>query len=291
MALVPIVTRNSYCQSALRILGMARVRSRDDEEAPLDVRKLEQNEWLSLVQKGLPIEGVDLSNIDLAETDLDGVRLVDCLAMQANYTSAQLAGSYWTGCQLPASTFASGQLQGTVFEDCRFLDPEASNGCKFRFCNMVDACFRNCDLSLASFYSCDLYSIAFEACRMRGASIEKSDFSKSFGRKIVRTNACFKDCDLEYASLSNANLSSCEFNGSDLTRADLTHANLANAKMEGCDLTDAELRDADLSGANLCGGKLDGLNLFELQGYSGLTISADQQHKVLRELGIEVSPD
>ena len=61
--------------------------------------------------------------------------------------------------------------------------------------------------------------------------------------------------------------------------------------MEGCDLTDAELEDTDLSGANLRGGKLDGLKLFELQAYAGLTISADQQHKVLRELGIEVSPD
>ena len=68
--------------------------------------------------------------------------LVHCLAKQVQYTSAQLAGSHWIGCQLPASTFASGQLQGAVFEDCRFLDSETSDGSNFRFCNMVDACFR-----------------------------------------------------------------------------------------------------------------------------------------------------
>ncbi len=257
----------------------------------MDVRRVEQEEWLSLIQKGLPIERVDLSKIDLAVSDLDGVRLVHCLAMQAQYTSAKIAGSHWLGCQLLASNFASGQLQRAVFEECRFLDSETSDGSSFRFCNMVDACFRNCDLSLAAFYSCDLYNIVFENCRMRGASVEKSDFSKSFGRKIVRTNAYFKDCDLEYAALSNANLSNCDFSGSDLTRADLTRANLSNTEMAGCDLTDAELEDADLTGTNLRGGKLDGLKLFELQGYAGLTISADQQHKVLRELGIEVSPD
>ena len=51
---------------------------------------------------------------------------------------------------------------------------------------------------------------------MRGANVEKSDFSKAFGKKIVRKSACFKDCDLEYAAFTNANLSGCDFIRSDL---------------------------------------------------------------------------
>ncbi len=254
-------------------------------------RQIAPEEMTRLVQKGGPVEGVDLSHLDLSDSDHDGIRFDRCTARRAQFTGAQIGGSHWVGCQVLACAFASGQLQGAVFEECRFFDSETSVGGAFRFCNMADVRFVNCDLSLATFKGCDLHNIAFESCRMRGVGFEKTEFVRSFGPRVVRTSACFENCNLENASLPNVNLSGCELKSCDFAGADLTRANLSNADMTGCDLTDAELEDADLSGADLRDGKLHGLQLHALRGYAGLMISADQQHLVLRELGIDVSPD
>jgi fluoroquinolone resistance protein len=47
----------------------------------------------------------------------------------------------------------------------------------------------------------------------------------------------------------------------------------------------------DLSGADLRGADLSGIDLHELQNFSGMHVSASQQHHLLRSIGVDVFAD
>jgi len=238
----------------------------------------------------------DLSGFNFDDEPLEAMQFEDCCADATRFVGGQLATSRWAQSRFRNCEFANVNLSGTRFEDCRFFDAGSAKGCTFRFCDLRGATFRNCDLMLTAFNACELWDVTFSDCRMSGVIFEKPAFAfrppgTTKPKKSIRLAGTFERCKLDSAVLRETNLSSLRLLDCDLSGADLQGTSLVNASLRGTDLTNATLRLADLSGADLRGADLSGFDLQEIQSFSGLQISASQQHHLLRSLGIDVFAD
>ena len=250
-------------------------------------RALERNETLI---------AVDLSGFGFDDDTPDRARFQDCSAAATRFVGGELGGSEWTRAHFNQCEFVNMNLSGARFEDCRFFDADGAKGCTFRFCDLRGASFRNCDLMLTAFNVCELWDVTFSDCRMSGVMLEKPAFTFRSGRpakskKPMRQAGTFETCRMDGAVLRDADLSSLRIVDCDLSGAELGGASLVNASLRGTNLTNATLRLADLSGADLRGADLAGFDLQDVERFSGMQISAGQQHHLLRSLGIDVFTD
>ncbi|MGJ4992984.1 pentapeptide repeat-containing protein [Bradyrhizobium sp. HKCCYLS3077] len=245
------------------------------------------------LQRNERLVGVDLSEFSFDDDLTESAQFEDCSATVTRFVGGDLATSRWTRSRFSACEFANVNLSGAQFEDCRFFDTAGTAGCTFRFCDLRGAVFRNCDLMLATFNACDLWDVTFSDCRMSGATFEKPAFAFRLpggtkGKKAVRLAGMFERCRLDNAVLREADLSSLRILDCDLSGAELQGTSLVNASLRGSNLGNAALQLADLTGADLRGADLSGFDLQALQSFSGLQVSASQQHHLLRSLGIDV---
>jgi fluoroquinolone resistance protein len=172
-----------------------------------------------------------------------------------------------------------------------FADAATHTGLVVAFSQLEQARFARCDLSFAQFDRSDLYDVAMEDCNLRGARFHRADFSKTFGRQVVRTSATFRRCNFHLAELAAARLPGCDLGGSLFREADLSGADLEGADLQGADLFGAIWTDARLAGADLRGAEVSGLDLGALASRAGLKITLDQQYALLSALGIDVHLD
>ena len=238
----------------------------------------------------------DLSEFSFDDEVLDSAAFEDCGADSTRFVGGELAASHWTRSRFNQCEFANLIFSGARFEDCRFFDNDSAKGCTFRYCDLRGATFRNCDLMLATFRACALWDVTFSGCRMSGATFEKPDFAFATSRptkskKTVRPAGTFERCKMDNAVLREADLSSLRIIDCDLSGAELQGVSLINASLRGTNLANAGLRLADLTGADLRGADLSGFDLQDVQSFSGMQISAGQQHHLLRSLGIDVFSD
>jgi len=122
------------------------------------------------------------------------------------------------------------------------------------------------------------------------AQFRRAAFHRAFGRKVVRTAAIFRNCNLELAEMAGAGLAGCELSASRLREADLTGADLEGADLTGADLFQAIIDGARLKGADLRGAEVSGLDLRRAASIQDLKINADQQHRLLAAMGLDVYP-
>lgn len=235
-------------------------------------------------------EGAKLAAPAWDDADLSETVFTDCLIEDVVASSVNLSGARFSNCRIARCRLAHADLREARFDNCGFADAERKTGLTVAFSDLEQAVFANCDLTLSLFDRSSLFGIEMRNCNLRGARFTKADFSKSYGRKVVRSSATFRDCNLELADLSGARLSECVLSECDLRDADLTGADL-----EGCDLTGANLFHALLAGARLAradlrGAEISGLDLAALATREGLKVTADQQYALLTALGIDVHP-
>jgi fluoroquinolone resistance protein len=207
-----------------------------------------------------------------------------------------LPSSTWIMCCFTKCQLSNLNLARARFENCRFFDSESASGCLFRLCDLRGATFETCDLSLSTFFVCELYDIGFADCRMSGVTFEKSSFaSTSIGsartKRPVRLAGSFERCKMTNAIIKSANFSSLKIVDCNLANAELEGTLCVNSSLRGTNLTNASLRMVDLSGADLRGADLSGIDLHELQNFSGMQVSASQQHHLLRSIGVDVFAD
>jgi hypothetical protein len=186
---------------------------------------------------------------------------------------------------------ADTDLRGAVFEDCALTDADAHAGLVVSFSRLEDARFSRSDLSFARFERSDAYDLRVEDCNLRGARIQQVDFSKSLGRRVLRTSGAFRRCNFHLAEMADVSLRGWDLSGSRFREADLSGADLEGADLSGCDLFGAILSRARLAGADLRRAEIAGLDLTALATRAGLKITAGQQHLLLAALGIDVSLD
>ncbi|UFZ02223.1 pentapeptide repeat-containing protein [Bradyrhizobium ontarionense] len=250
----------------------------------------------SALRRSEKLIAADLSDFSFDDEPLDSAQFEDCDAASTRFVGGELATSHWTRSRFNQCEFANVNLAGARFEDCRFFDGDSAKGCTFRFCDLRGTTFRNCDLMLATFNVCELWDVTFSGCRMSGATFEKPGFAfrstrQTKSKKPVRLAGTFETCKMDNVVLRDADLSSLRIIDCDLSGAELQGTSLVNASLRGSNLTNAALRLADLSGADLRGADLSGFDLQDIQSFSGMQISASQQHHLLRSLGIDVFAD
>ncbi|MEP5074114.1 MAG: pentapeptide repeat-containing protein [Lentilitoribacter sp.] len=220
----------------------------------------------------------------------DELTFENCRLSNTRVTGDALHSSIWVNCKFQCCEFSGADLREARFDRCRFFDQNENKGVSFRFCNMASARFFGCNLALSILIGCNAYDITFKNCQMVGAKIETTDFEHVIGR-VRRNKALFESCNMTDVVMEKLDLSSCEFVDCILKSAMLRRSRLVNTTLKSCDLIFTEIEDADFSGADLRGSKLDGFSLLEISGYSGMSITASEQHHLLHSLGIEVSPN
>lgn len=229
----------------------------------------------------------------LADTDWTDLDLSDEVLAEATIADAQFQGTSFQCARFKAvrfvrCRFAHADLREAVFEDCHFADDVGHTGPQFAFSRLDETRFSRCDLSFARFDRSSAYAVEFDTCNLRGAVFQRADFSRAFGKNVVRAAAAFKACNLELADLSEARLPDCELAGSNLREAVLVDADLEGCDLRGCDLFQTLTAGAKLARADLRGAEVSGLNLLELTSYDGLKVDADQQYRLLTALGLDV---
>jgi fluoroquinolone resistance protein len=242
------------------------------------------------------IADADLSGLSFDEGTFESAHFDNCSAAGARFVAGDLPSSTWIKSRFAKCQLSHLNLAGARFESCRFFDSESASGCLFRFCDLRGVTFENCDLTLSTFFVCELCDVGFADCRMSGITFEKPSFastSRSSARtkRPVRLAGSFERCNMTNAIIKGANFSSLKIIDCNLTNAELEGTLFVNGSLRGTNLTNASLRMVDLSGADLRGADLSGIDLHQLENFSGMQVSASQQHHLLRSIGIDVFAD
>lgn len=129
-----------------------------------------------------------LIDIDLGESKLRGVELVDVIAERLD-----AANGDWGGAQLRRTSFSEARLTGLSFAEAR----------------IEHVSFKLCKLDYANFRHSEIEHVSFEDCVLTGADFQ--------GAKIKKT--VFFGCQLLEADFSKAELSHVDMRGSGLALA------------------------------------------------------------------------
>lgn len=240
------------------------------------------------LRPGVRLQGRDLSHLDWTDLDLSDAVLTGCTLSDVQLSGVVLEGARLADCRLVRCRFAHADLRDASFEGCSLADDQGHAGVVFAFSRMDGAAFSRCDLSFSRLERSSAYGLSWQGCNLRGATFTGADFSRAFGRKVVRWDGRLIDCNLELADLADLAMPGCELTGSNLREAVLTGANLEGADLTGCDLFQALTAGARLAGADLRGAEVSGLDVSALGSHAGLRITADQAVRLLLALGLEV---
>ena len=156
-------------------------------------------EWRSAYLSKLTMDGVNLSNADLAQIALDSGSFVD-----GDFSNANLSGAALDLSDFSEATFSKTNLRNATFFKSR----------------LVEADFRNADLLSTSFEQCVAHKANFVAAKMGDAFCPMADFTDA-----DLTGADLSGANLEAAILKNANLALTNFHAATLTDADFTDTN------------------------------------------------------------------
>jgi fluoroquinolone resistance protein len=237
------------------------------------------------------VQGADLSSFQWADADLTDATFTDCVVENVQLSNTILTGAKFLRCNIVGCRMAHVDARETIFEDCTLTDHEAHAGISVTFSQFEQSRFIRCDISFAKFERSDFYDVYLEDCNLRAARFDRIDFSKSFGRNIVRTSGILRRCNFHLAEMSNLNLQACDLSGSHFLEADLSGTNLEGANLRDCTLFGTILTGAKLANADLRGAEISGLNLGDLESRAGMKITRDQQHLLLTALGVDVCLD
>ena len=236
---------------------------------------------------GKPVDGRDLSNMNLQGLKLRGLKLSFAILSGADFCRAILENVEFISVKAERINLAESKIQGVLDGTFDY------------------ACFRAADLhKLAlggSFKHADFYGTNLKEANFGMAStFEGADFTKSFlgssdeqsflgyqGEAVCFRGACFLEADMGGIDLRIADFSGADFSEANLEnaaftpgeeqtvsnfnaaclrkvnaqRADFHWADMQDCDFSGADLTQASLEGCDLRGSNLANSKLDGTNL------------------------------
>lgn len=256
----------------------------DGEEAhgmgPDEARRqpLTADDFLSRLEDGATLRGLELSDATLDGVDVRGLALDDC-----RFVDVIVSGGVWeavacTACAFVRCRFVEANLASAAFTRCDFFDAESAQGCSFIGASLRFASFKDCTLDSSLFDDVDAYGVTIRDSRGIGANFASTAFDAS---------ATLTGNVLRYADLRNANLARC-----DLTKNDFEWANLERATLEGATLRDATLNQAALRGANLRGADLRNANLGGLDvrqvDLRGAIIFETQMRQLLEALELTI---
>ncbi|MCB1887065.1 MAG: DUF2169 domain-containing protein [Rhodocyclaceae bacterium] len=194
--------------------------------------KLAESDW----------QGVTLLEIDAPESDWSRAALA-----QATFIKGKLAGSHFSGAQMRRATVLECELAGADFSTVR------AESADFITCQLDGARFDGCEApNLRFVYRSSLQAASFKGSHMpgsnlRGTPLGESDFSEAvLDNADLSEAACAKAC-FERASLKGALLMKTDLTGARMSGANLMQVVAQHAILNGADLTDTNLYAADLA--------------------------------------------
>lgn len=241
------------------------------------VKKLNgEDTWCTLdehiMRKGMELAETDLQDIRLENVELKSADLKGCCLDRAKMkdvilTSADLTKTRCTGGVFQDCTFTGARFYVAHYEDCQFKNCDFSNAnfikCFFRRCIFENVCVKSANLIDTSFEGSFLGQVEFRQkqtkefqvspLKIQNVSFKNANLvSAHFEKKILKEGSFFNEPTYEQKSL----LTSCDFTGSNLSRADFSHVELSdcsfdNAILNGVNFHGATIRNADMRSCSL----------------------------------------
>lgn len=182
-----------------------------------DVHFLEKRELLQLIRKNGGL-GFNLSGVDLSDSNLAGINLVESNLIGADLSNTNLANAHLIIANLTNADLSKANLMNARLMSSNLTSADLSN-----------AYLVNAEMSRSYALYADLSN-----ANLRGANLSVANLIGA---------------DLSNASLMSADLSIANFLGADLSNADLTGSDLNNATLIGANLSNANFRDTTVSKA------------------------------------------
>ena len=253
------------------------------------------------MREGEPLEGLDLSNLDLAGFDFSGKVLTGCKFDRATLTRCRFVGSNLTGSSFRGADLTGGTLDSATVERTSFAAAKL-DGCSFRGALVSDASFAGAEGTSVTFDGCSGQRVSFARCELRaamfvGVQLDSADFTEAFlegahlegsllpdlqADELSARGAFFSRASLQNARFAKAVLDDAHFDStaaedSVWERAQLDRANFTSALLAGASFVRASLQGADLRGAALDEARFPRANLTgaNLVGVDTTTLSMD----------------
>jgi uncharacterized protein YjbI with pentapeptide repeats len=210
--------------------------------------------------------------------DDDGCRQTGLTVSECTFDAVAAENAAWTSASAVAVDFAGWSIDGSVFEQCMFVQSSAAgrdlSNVRFDKCNLFKSDFREARVRSAPgsiFAECDCADADFRGAELDGALFAKTSAPKARFTGASLTNAMFPGAVLVGADFSQAVARQSVWTGADLADADLSgadayRASFRNARLDGALMQGARLVEADLHGVDA---SLDGADVRDARGTTG----------------------
>jgi len=136
-----------------------------------------------------------LNNVNLAETRLSGVRLVDVSGSSLEGSNADWRGAHmrrvlFSGCRFTGLILSEAKFEEVTFRDCKldyvnFRFAEL-NRVSFEDCVLTEADFQGARCEFSSFYSCRMEATDFSKAELEGVDLRGSELRLAGGVEALK---------------------------------------------------------------------------------------------------------
>ena len=216
---------------------------------------------------GEPLQGLDLSDLDLSGLDLAGADFSDCLLENTRFTACQLAGARFDRSLCQGADFSQANLRGASLRAC------SGGASHWRQAQLTGADLQQtdltgADLSGANLSQADLRSTQFARAQMNTVQAQGCVASQALFAEAVLTQAVFRQADLQEANFADSQLHQADFSQANANQANFFQAKAPSAvfretQLEGAragagtDFSAADFTDANLRRANFAEVRLE----------------------------------
>ena len=187
----------------------------------------------------------DLSGLDLANLDLQGIDFSRAKLTRTDLTGANLTEASFIGADLGQCILNAATLVRADFKDADLI-----------WAKLVEADVNHANLTRAKCIECEGIGSKLHGANLRDAKLSRSSFMDAdfSGASLVHVKALetnFNDAKLCQVNMTGAvaigaDFWQVDFSGSTLTRADLSRSNFSHARLVDADLTGVNLEDTQL---------------------------------------------
>jgi uncharacterized protein YjbI with pentapeptide repeats len=206
--------------------------------------------------KGAKLTKTNLSKADLTGADLSGADLSGAILDESDLTGATLGGAKLTGLSLGSATLSRLDVKGADFSGSTGKGANFSKsklvGARFASAKLPQADFSECLLEKADFRGAELQGAGFQSVKAPEINMEGAQVpGLRAGSKSVFTKGNFKRIKGTRSVWEESVLDGADFSRALLNRAQFSEASLRNALFDRADLSLAAFDDACLRGAVL----------------------------------------
>jgi uncharacterized protein YjbI with pentapeptide repeats len=216
------------------------------------------------------LEGIKLIGADLGDANLQGTQLRTSDLSSANMEQINLKNA-----QLNQTNLFRSNLNGANFEDAILIDVNLQSaeieeahlvGVTFERVSLNYVNLRNSNLRRSKVSDADFRNTQMRALNLMDASLERADFRRSQMNSVRLGAAKITNSDMRGTQMQYSFLNQARFKNVDLRQAQLQGANLREATLEDVDLERTNLHEANISlslikGSNLISSKMELANL------------------------------